>query len=138
VENWAEHFLDAFKRWAETDSDILGVAVVGSFARGTASPSSDIDLMVLTIAPVRFLAHTEWATAFGIVQRQQLEDWGAVQVLRAWYLDGREVEFGFALPAWASVPAEGGTRSVVKGGLRVLFDRGGVFEVLRREIAAGR
>jgi hypothetical protein len=138
VENWAGEFLDAFTRWAETRGDILGVAVVGSVARGTASPSSDIDLIVLTPAPGEFLAHTDWASAFGIVQRQQQEEWGTVQVLRAWYLGGCEVEFGFALPAWASVPTDEGTRAVAMGGLRVIFDRSGVFEALRREIAAGR
>jgi len=137
VENWAEHFLDALTRWVGNRGDIVGVAVVGSFARGTASPTSDIDLIVLTTAPAEFLAHTEWASAFGVVQRQQQEDWGIVRVLRTWYVGGREVEFGFALPAWASVPLDGGTRAVATGGLRVLFDRSGVFEALRREIATG-
>jgi predicted nucleotidyltransferase len=137
VANWTEHFFDAFARWAEARGDIVGAAVVGSFARGTASPTSDIDLVVLTTVPAEYLAHTEWTSAFGIVQREEREDWGAVRALRVWYLGGREVEYGFTLPAWASIPPNDGTRIVARGGIRVLFDRQGVLDALCREIATG-
>jgi len=76
-------------------------------------------------------------SAFGIVQGEEREDWGAVRVLRVWYLGGREVEYGFTLPAWASIPPDDGTRIVARGGFRVLFDPRGILEVLRREVAAG-
>jgi len=50
-----EPFLDTFAGWAKTRGDILGVAVVGSYARGTTSPTSDLDLLVLTTSPVDYL-----------------------------------------------------------------------------------
>jgi hypothetical protein len=138
VVNWTDHFFVDFARWAETRQDIVGVAVVGSFARGAPSPASDIDLVVLTTEPAEYLAHTEWASGFGMVQCKRREEWGGVRVLRVWYVGGREVEYGFALPTWASVPPDPGTRSVASLGIHVLFDRLGVLEGLRREIAAGR
>jgi len=57
--NSTDHFLHAFARWAEARGDIVGAAVVFSFARGTASPTSDRDLVVLTTVPAEYLAHTE-------------------------------------------------------------------------------
>jgi len=138
VAGWAEHFFDTFASWAETRGDILGVAVVGSFARGTPSPTSDIDLLVLTTSPEEYLADTEWASAFGTARREGQERWGAVQALRVWYVGGREVEYGFAQPTWASVSPDEGTRAVASRGIRVLFDRLGVPEALHRDSATRR
>jgi hypothetical protein len=138
VANWTEHFFNAFARWAESRGDVVGAALVGSFARGTPNPTSDIDLVVLTTVAAEYLAHTEWTSAFGIVQREEQEDWGAVRVLCVWYLGGREIEYGFTRPAWASVPPDEGTRAVASGGVRVLFDRWGVLEALCREVGTGR
>jgi predicted nucleotidyltransferase len=134
LENRSQHFFHAFAGWAATRGDIVGVALVGSFARGTATSTSDIDLLVLTTAPTDYLAQTKWVHAFGVVQREQQEDWGAVRSLRVWYVDGREVEYGFTLPAWANVPPDDGTRAVASGGIRVLFDPLGVLEALCTEI----
>ena len=44
--------------WAERRSDIVGVALVGSWARGAASLDSDIDLILLTPNPDAFRVST--------------------------------------------------------------------------------
>jgi predicted nucleotidyltransferase len=49
-----EQFLNEFTCWALTQGDIQGVALVGSYARGTATETSDVDLVLLAdqISPV--------------------------------------------------------------------------------------
>ena len=37
-------FLDVFLAWASAQPDVQGIALVGSYARGTAGDDSDIDL----------------------------------------------------------------------------------------------
>jgi predicted nucleotidyltransferase len=128
--------LDEVAQWASSQADIVGVALVGSYARGTAIPqgqgpaaASDIDLVLLTGRPGRYLEDTGWTGRFGQVQRLQVEDWGLVTSLRVWYADGREVEFGITTPAWATPPIDEGTRQVIAGGMRILLDRDGLLEV---------
>jgi len=118
-----EPFLSAFVQWASGQADIVAVALAGSHARGTAKSSSDVDLLILTSDPGRYLADTGWARRFGPVDREQLEDWGRVTSVRVWYRDWQEVEFGFTTPDWAAEPIDEGTRRVIRGGMRVLFDR---------------
>ena len=118
-----EQFLSAVVRWASAQPDIRAVALVGSHARGAAKSTSDVDLVILTTCPRRYLEDTGWATRFGTVARQQLEDWGKVTSLRVWYQDGEEVEFGITTPDWVAQPIDEGTRRVISGGIRVLFDR---------------
>jgi hypothetical protein len=55
-----------------------------------------------------------------------------VTSLRVRYADGLEVEFGFAAPDWAAAPLDAGTRRVLEGGVRVVFDRGVVLRAVGR------
>ena len=135
MSDWAERFLNTFERWAKTRGDILGAAIVGSFARGEETPASDIDLVVLTTTPADYLMCTEWASTFGVVQSEKQEDWGAIRSLRIRYIGGREVEYGFTLPAWASMPPDDGTRAVARRGIRVLVDPLGMLAALCHEVA---
>ena len=118
-----ERFLSAVVRWASAQPDIVAVALVGSYARGTANPTSDVDLVILTTCPQRYLQATNWATTFGPVAEQAIEDWGKVTSLRVWYEDGDEVEFGITTPEWVTHPIDEGTRRVISNGMRILFDR---------------
>lgn len=118
-----EQFLSAVVRWASAQPDICAVALVGSHARGAAKSTSDVDLVILTICPRRYLEDTGWATTFGTVAGQQLEDWGKVTSLRVWYQDGEEVEFGVTTPDWVAQPIDEGTQRVISDGIRILFDR---------------
>jgi predicted nucleotidyltransferase len=118
-----EDFLARVSAWAVTKTDILAVALVGSHARGAADRDSDVDLVVLTTAPLDYTADVTWADQFGGVANHDIEKWGRVTSVRVWYESGLEVEFGFASPGWAATPLDEGTRRVVAGGIRVLLDR---------------
>ncbi len=120
-----EQFLSQVKTWAEQQPDITGVLLVGSYARGTARPDSDVDLMVLTTSPQRYLDDFAFAGRFGTVSRWAIEDWGKVTSVRVWYVDALEVEYGITDPDWAAQPLDAGTRRVISDGMRVVFDRDG-------------
>jgi len=113
--------------WAEARPDVLGVALVGSYARQEARADSDVDLVIVCELPSAYLENTAWIGVFGRPMRIEREDWGRVQAVRVWYADGLEVEFGIADGAWAAAPLDEGTRRVAQNGLRIVFDRGGAF-----------
>ncbi len=116
-------FIDAFTQWATTQPDIQAIALVGSYARNAATEPSDIDFVILTGEPSKYLENPEWINQFGSVERQQTEDYGKVTSLRVWYVNGREVEYGISLPDWAALPLDAGTQRVIQDGMRVLFER---------------
>jgi len=127
-----EELVSTATAWAAGEPRIAALALVGSHARGTAQPGSDVDLVVLTEARDEFLRDTTWATRFGVPLRRARESWGRVESVRVWYQGGREVEFSFAGPDWAAMPLDEGTRRVAEAGLRVLFDREGILEGVAR------
>src|SRR5689334_9885790 len=87
-------WLNEFQKWSEREDSIDAVALVGSQARGTARPDSDVDLIVLTERPGHLLDDTAWIRKFGTVQTIMREDYGPVQSIRVHYAEGLEVEFG--------------------------------------------
>jgi predicted nucleotidyltransferase len=118
-----ERFLSAVVQWTSAQPDIVAVALVGSYARGNASPASDVDLVIITSCPQRYLQATDWATTFGPIAKQKIENWGKITSLRVWYEGGKEVEFGITAPEWIAHPIDEGTRKVISDGIRILFDR---------------
>jgi predicted nucleotidyltransferase len=124
-------FLSEIIHWAEARPDMRALTLVGSHARGTATSESDVDLVLITSQPEAYLEDTGWASAFGKIERQQIEDWGKVTSLRVWYADGREVEFGLTGPAWAAQPLDEGTRRVIADGVKILYDPGGLFRSIQ-------
>src|SRR5712692_5506352 len=102
-------YLKGFISWATTQADIEGVALVGSYARGTATEDSDLDLMILTSERARYLENQDWLSLFGEIERSKNETWGAVQTIRATYKTGPEIEYNFASPSWAEIPVDAGT-----------------------------
>jgi predicted nucleotidyltransferase len=120
-----EDLLTRVKQWASAQPDITAVLLVGSYARGTAHADSDVDLVILTTNPQRYLDSVSFAEHFGSVSKGQTEDWGRVTSQRVWFHDGLEAEFGFALPDWAARPLDAGTRDVVSNGVKIIFDRDG-------------
>jgi predicted nucleotidyltransferase len=116
-------FLTLFTEWAAAQPDIQAAALVGSHARGSAGPTSDIDLVILTDEPERFLTDATWTDTFGTPAAVSREDYGNVISIRVRYQGALEVEFGFATVRWADMPVDLGTLDVVGGGMRVLFER---------------
>jgi predicted nucleotidyltransferase len=118
-----DQFLGRVAHWASEHSDIQAVALVGSHARGTATDTSDVDLVLLADAPRVYLDEPGWAGTFGSVVRHETEHYGNLISLRVHYANGLEVEFGLANASWAAVPLDPGTRQVVAAGIKVLFER---------------
>lgn len=123
--------------WAATQPGILGLALVGSWARGAARPDSDIDLVILTEDPERYrldrswLLDIDWALVGLPVIGWRDADYGALWSRHITLADAVEVEFGFSLPAWASTsPIDAGTRRVATDGLRILYDPQHLFATL--------
>jgi predicted nucleotidyltransferase len=131
-----QRFLAELAKWAADRDDIVAVALVGSYARGAARPDSDVDVVIMTDDPRRYLDDTRWVEHFGETSPPQREDYGMVQSLRVTYGGGLEVEFGLTVPQWAG--QEGlvaGTRGVVSDGCRIVFDRHGVLAALLQAVA---
>ncbi|MBT8123555.1 MAG: nucleotidyltransferase domain-containing protein [Gammaproteobacteria bacterium] len=119
-------FLADTSSWAKERTEVVALVLVGSHARGTARPDSDVDLIVLCTNPVVLLHDRDWVAGFGKVQRMGTEDYGPMQSLRVFYENGLEVEFGIAGPAWARVPLDPGTRRILSDGRRILYDQKGL------------
>ena len=128
--------LQAFMSWVTAQPDIEGVALVGSHARGTATEDSDVDLILLTSDPTRYLAKQDWLSLCGDVERSVNEQWGGVQTVRTFYKAGLEIEYNFAAPSWAQIPIDDGTRMVVNDGLKILFDPNGMLDALQKATIA--
>lgn len=116
-------FIEDFMRWSTKRKDIRAVALVGSYARLAANESSDVDLVIIVEEPGEYLNNTEWTRVFGMVITKKIEEYGKLTSLRVWYESGLEIEYGFTTREWAKVPLDEGTRRVVEGGLRVLFEK---------------
>ena len=124
-------FLASFTDWAAAQPGITAVALVGSWANGTARPDSDVDLVVVAADPTPLLADDTWLHRFGALRSVGREDWGLVQSRRVLYDDGLEVEFGVTAAAWlATDPLDPGTARVIRDGARVLLDERGSLALL--------
>ena len=113
----------AVTAWAAGRTDIVGVLLVGSYARERPRIGSDVDLILITTHPARYLDHDEWLTELAphgrLIRAQQ---WGAVTERRLRLRTGLHVELNVAHPTWAGVPLDPGTRRVLAGGARPLHD----------------
>ncbi len=123
----ARILLEGVRAWAADRPDVAAVALVGSWARGTARPDSDIDLVIVTHDVAGFFAFPGWLAHFGKPTDRIEETYGVLRALRVWYADGPEVEFGVVPPSWcATDPVDSGTAGVVLDGLVALYDPVGV------------
>src|SRR5437016_13887520 len=89
-------FLAKVTQWGSTQHDISALALVGSYARKTATADSDVDLIILATDWRKYLTDDKWIELFGEVEGKQVENYGNVTSFRVWYKDGFEVEYGFA------------------------------------------
>lgn len=126
---------EALVSWARAAPDVRAVCVVGSHARGTAMPDSDVDLVVVVDDVSSRLHSREWLSCVGQFTSVDHEGWGLVQSLRARYSDGLEVEFGLAPLAWATPPIDAKTAAVIREGLVAVWDPDGLLDVAVQEAA---
>ena len=123
-----EHISRLFKQinaWSESQSNIIAIALVGSYARGDATELSDVDLVIITSSPEVMINNPAWIENFGCPNKIHYEDWGKVQSIRAHYPNGLEVEFDITDMNWLAQPFDEGTVSVIKDGIQVIFEREG-------------
>ncbi|MGC9669143.1 nucleotidyltransferase domain-containing protein [Planosporangium sp. 12N6] len=109
-------------RWATQRPDVVGLLLVGSYARGATRPDSDVDLVLLTTDTDRY-ADNAWTGDVGIGELTRVQSWGAVTERRFVTVSGLEVEINIGSPDWACLdPVDPGTRKVVSDGARPLYD----------------
>jgi hypothetical protein len=130
-----DHVVSPITAWARGRSDILALAVVGSWARGTALPGSDIDLMLLADDPASYRYDEQWladiAWRDARIAHWHDADYGKVWSRHVRLEPPREIEFSFCGRAWAATdPVDTGTANVVSGGCHVLLDKSRLFEHL--------
>jgi uncharacterized protein len=106
---------------------VRGLALVGSWARGTQRQDSDVDLVLLSTEPFRYVDSDDWLCELGAAWLVRTRSWGEVTERRFALSGGLEVEICVGTPSWASTePVDAGTRRVVVDGMRVLHDPDGV------------
>jgi len=116
-------FLNEVTIWASTQSDMQALALIGSYARNTATETSDVDLIIITANPGQYFQNSDWILQFGVVEKQQVEEYGLLTSIRVWYIDGREIEYGITDERWAAIPLDEGSRRVISDGMEVLFEK---------------
>lgn len=98
------------------------MALVGSWARGSPRPDSDVDVVILVDRPGQYTENDRWPAELGLSPVVQKRAWGVITEQRA-TLDNVEVEFGIGTAEWARTnPVDPGTRRVVTDGLVILYD----------------
>ena len=117
-----DEFIQEFTAWAQSQPGVLAAALVGSRARGTAGPDSDVDLVLLCTRAADYLADLSWTLQFGEVREHRIEPYGRLTSVRTWYEDGLEIEYGITDEDWAASPLDEGTRQVISDGMVVLYE----------------
>ncbi|MFJ6530611.1 nucleotidyltransferase domain-containing protein [Streptomyces longwoodensis] len=126
-----DDFIDRITSWCGDREDVVGLLLVGSCARGTARPDSDVDLVLLTTDPSRHLLEDAWVADLRLGEVIRTRSWGPVTERRCRTASGLEVELAVGSPDWARTdPVDPGTRRVVSDGARVLHDPAGVLAAL--------
>ena len=127
--------VDLVTAWARSRSDVLGLAVVGSWARGMARPDSDIDLVLLVSDPQAFRSSELWLAELQW-REGRVVAWRDAQYAAAWSRhvqleSNREIEFTLCGLQWAATrPVDPATAEVVSNGCRVVLDKPRLFENL--------
>lgn len=130
--------LAAVTGWARQQPDLRAVGLAGSWARGAARMDSDVDLVLLTDAPDRYLAAPDLVVALGGGPLVRAAQWGVLAERRVRRPSGLEVEFGIVAPSWAACdPVDAGTHRVVADGFRVLHDPRGLLARLLLAVSPG-
>jgi uncharacterized protein len=122
--------------WARRRGNVRGVALVGSWARGSARMDSDVDVILLTDEPAEYIESEQWAHELGAKAITRTQVWGVLTERRLALRGGLEVEVGVVSPSWACVaPLDEGTAQVLAGGLIPLHDPDGLLAALLRAVA---
>ena len=117
-------FIEDFMRWATKRKDIRAAALVGSYAREELDKDlSDVDLVIITETPQKYISNTEWARVFGKPITKKVEKYGKLTSMRIWYENGLEIEYGFTTREWTTTLKKDDLKRIKEDGLRVLFEK---------------
>lgn len=136
-----EQIMDNFVQWAQEQSNIRAVFIIGSRSRveKPADQWADLDLLFITTDPYRFLTKTDWLDQLGTPWLTYVEDDAGVLERRVLFEGGVDVDFvplsieqiekmmGVDL-----LPLE----DVILPGIRALLDKDGFAEVFHMARAA--
>ena len=110
---------------------VRAVALVGSWARGSATMGSDIDVVLVTSDPGQYIDGEDWAVDLGARAVVRTRRWGVLTERRLRLPSALEVDVGVVPPLWADPdPIGAGTSRVVADGLVPLYDPHGVLVTL--------
>lgn len=121
---------------AHTFQDILGIALIGSRARGTERTDSDVDLLILTTDMAQHFENPDLVSnRWGSFRYARREKWFSGETIRAFYREENlQIEYNFVKPEWANLPANEEAIRIVKDGMKILYDPSGVLEKLQEAI----
>jgi predicted nucleotidyltransferase len=129
-----QNLLKKIKNWAHKNNDLNSLLLVGSYARNEVHQNSDIDLVLIFNDPKKYINNLDWIKEFGEIEWYEIEYWGRVTSIRAWYKSGIEVEFGITSAEWAETPVDSGTFRVVSDGSKILVDKSKKLKQLLSEV----
>lgn len=122
--------VDRMTRWAASRPDIVGLLLVGSYARQAVRPDSDVDFVMLTTDEHAYTT-SAWIPDLALGTLIRTQSWGAVTERRFVTASGLEFELNIGSPDWAGIdPVDPGTYRVVAGGARILHDTTGALASL--------
>ena len=102
------------------------MALTGSWARGEATDSSDLDLLFLTDQAADYRRSRKWMRDIRF-ERTTTTDYGVVWSRHLHLVPSAEIELTFANSFWAALdPLDAGTRGVIQGGFEPIFDKDGI------------
>jgi len=84
--------------WGSRRPDVAAVALVGSWARGTATLGSDVDVVLLTDTPDRYLNRADWIVDLGAESVVRSARWGVIVERRLRMPSGLELDVGVGRP----------------------------------------
>jgi predicted nucleotidyltransferase len=124
----AEAVCSAMTEWAQRQSDVRGLALVGSYAYGRLRMASDVDLVLVTADKQAQVDGMAWAELLDRKPRLiRSQEWGPVTERRVRLRSGLVVELGVTTADWLAIPLDPGTAKVLRDGCRVLHDPEGLF-----------
>ena len=123
--------LSKIESWARNEGQVSSLAIVGSYATGTQNEASDIDVVIVSKRKEILLRNREWTNLFGKKIKEEIENWGMLTSIRAWYAEWGEVEFGLVPSEWMRVPSDDGTSRVVNDGMKIVYDPKGELKKLK-------
>lgn len=120
--------LHIIQSWAEQRKDIIGLALIGSHARGEARRDSDLDLVILTDKTDLFhsssnwLQEIKWQQVGASVKSTEDANYGVVWSRHVMLSTGLEIEFCFAPLWWITNPVESKSLEILNKGNKILLD----------------